>query len=66
VAWDKHGIRQAGFFTTVVCERQQSMTYFVAWEALALARSDGRLFTTAPAWLKVRRRVQRESGPIRP
>ena len=33
--WEKHGIRQAGFFTTLVGESNQELTYFLAWESLA-------------------------------
>ena len=29
--WGKHGIRQAGFFTTMVGESNQRLTYFLAW-----------------------------------
>ena len=33
--WEKHGIKQAGFFTTLVGESNQELTYFLAWESLA-------------------------------
>ena len=33
--WDKHGIKQAGFWTTLVGESNQDLTYFVAWGSLA-------------------------------
>ena len=33
--WDKHGIKQAGFFTTLIGESNQELTYFLAWESLA-------------------------------
>jgi len=33
--WEKHGIRQAGFFTTLIGESNQELTYFLAWESLA-------------------------------
>ena len=33
--WQKHGIKQAGFFTTLVGEHSQHLTYFLAWESLA-------------------------------
>jgi hypothetical protein len=31
--WQKHGIRQAGFFTTLVGASNQEVTYFLAWES---------------------------------
>ena len=33
--WEKHGIKQAGFFTTLVGKSNQELTYFLAWESLA-------------------------------
>ena len=33
--WEKHGIKQAGFFTTLVGESNQELTYLLAWESLA-------------------------------
>jgi len=33
--WDKHGIKQAGFFTTLIGTSNQELTYFVAWDSLA-------------------------------
>jgi hypothetical protein len=33
--WDRHGIKQAGFWTTVVGESASDLTYLVAWESLA-------------------------------
>ena len=52
--WDRHGIRQAGFFTTVVGEHSQRLTYLLAWESLAEREVKWKAFTTDPAWLKVR------------
>jgi hypothetical protein len=61
--WDKHGIRQAGFFTTVVGESSNRLTYLVAWESLAEREAKWKAFTTDPAWLKVRDESERD-GPI--
>ena len=33
--WDKHGIKQAGFWTTLVGESNQELYYLLAWESLA-------------------------------
>ena len=33
--WEKHGIRQAGFFTTVIGQSNQELTYFLNWDSLA-------------------------------
>ncbi len=34
-SWDKHGIRQAGFWTTVIGESDRQLTYMLAWKSLA-------------------------------
>ena len=33
--WDKHGIKQAGFWTVLVGEGSQDLHYLLAWESLA-------------------------------
>ena len=58
--WDRHGIRQAGFFTTVVGESNQRLTYFLAWESLAEREAKWKAFITDPAWLKVRDESERD------
>jgi hypothetical protein len=33
--WDKHGIRQAGFWTVLVGDGNNDLHYLLAWESLA-------------------------------
>src|SRR5947209_17021686 len=33
--WERHGIRQAGFWTTLAGESNYDLTYLLAWESLA-------------------------------
>ncbi|MBY2968006.1 NIPSNAP family protein [Rhizobium leguminosarum] len=58
--WDKHGIRQAGFFTTIVGESSHRLTYLIAWESLADREVKWKAFTTDPAWLKARDESERD------
>ncbi|MDB5530055.1 MAG: hypothetical protein JWR51_3158 [Devosia sp.] len=58
--WDRHGIRQAGFFTTVVGESNQRLTYFLAWESLAEREAKWTAFITDPAWHKARDESERD------
>ncbi len=58
--WDKHGIRQAGFFTTIVGENSQHLTYLIAWESLADNDVKWKAFTTDPAWHKARDESERD------
>jgi hypothetical protein len=61
--WDKHEIRQAGFFTTVVGESNNRLSYFIAWESLAEREAKWAAFVNDPAWHKVRDDSERD-GPI--
>ncbi|WP_442578963.1 NIPSNAP family protein [Mesorhizobium sp. ASY16-5R] len=58
--WDKHGIRQAGFFTTLVGESNQHLTYLLAWESLAERETKWTAFATDPVWLRVRDESERD------
>jgi NIPSNAP len=33
--WEKHGIRQAGFWTTLIGQSSQEITYMLAWDSMA-------------------------------
>jgi hypothetical protein len=61
--WDKHGIRQAGFFTTLIGETNQQLVYFLAWESLAEREKVWETFLADPAWIKARDDSERD-GPI--
>ena len=52
--WDKHGIRQAGFWTTLVGESNQDLTYLLQWESLAEREKKFGAFGSDPDWLKAR------------
>lgn len=58
--WDKHGIRQAGFFTTMVGQNNQRLTYFLAWESLAEREAKWTAFIRDPDWLKARDDSERD------
>jgi len=52
--WEKHGIKQAGFFTTLIGESNQELTYFLAWDSLADRETKWSKFMTDPDWMKAR------------
>jgi len=56
--WAKHGIRQAGFFTTLIGESNQELTYFLAWESLAEREKKWTAFMTDPDWLEARAKTE--------
>jgi hypothetical protein len=61
--WDKHGIKQAGFWTTVIGESNQRLYYLLAWESLAEREQKWNKFGTDPEWLAARAKTE-ENGAI--
>ena len=61
--WEKHGIRQAGFWTTVIGESNQELTYLLAWESLAEREKKWAAFQTDPEWITARDASEKD-GPI--
>jgi hypothetical protein len=61
--WEKHGFRQAGFFTTLVGESNNDLTYLLAWESMAERESKWAVFQADPEWLAARAESEKD-GPI--
>ncbi len=61
--WERHGIRQAGFWTTLVGESASDLTYMLAWESLAEREAKWAAFAADPEWLKARAESEAD-GPI--
>jgi NIPSNAP len=61
--WQKHGIRQAGFWTTMIGESNHELTYFLAWESLAEREQKWSAFISDPEWVKARDESEKD-GPI--
>ena len=52
--WARHGIRQAGFWTTVIGESNQDLTYLLAWDSMAEREAKWGAFQADPEWLQKR------------
>ena len=61
--WERHGIKQAGFFTTLIGESNQELTYFLAWESLADREAKWNAFAADPEWHAKRAETEKD-GPI--
>ena len=61
--WAKHGIKQAGFFTTLIGESNQELTYFLAWDSLADREKKWAVFQSDPDWIAARAKSE-EDGQI--
>ena len=61
--WEKHGIRPIGFWTTLIGNSSNQLTYMLQWESLADREARWTSFLNDPAWRKVRDDSERD-GPI--
>ncbi|MCL2713850.1 MAG: NIPSNAP family protein [Alphaproteobacteria bacterium] len=61
--FEKHGIRQAGFFTTMIGASCQELTYLLAWESLAEREQKWDAFMSDPDWTAARAASEPE-GPL--
>lgn len=61
--WEKHGIRQAGFWTVEVGNSNQDLVYLLAWESLAEREQKWSAFAADPDWLAARAESEKD-GPI--
>ncbi len=58
--WEKHGIRQAGFWTTVVGESNLDLTYLLQWDSMAERETKWTAFQTDPDWLAARAETEKD------
>ena len=56
--WEKHGIRQAGFWTTLIGESNQILYYLLAWESLAEREKKWGAFMVDPEWIAARAKTE--------
>lgn len=59
--WEKYGIKQVGFFTTLVGPNNQSLTYLLQWDSLAEREQKWDAFAADPDWLAARAATEAES-----
>ena len=60
--WEKYGIRQIGFWTTLIGPSNQTLTYMLQWESLAERETKWNAFASDPEWLI--KRAQTEAVAI--
>ena len=61
--WEKHGIKQAGFWTVLIGNGNHDLHYLLAWESLAEREKKWAAFMADPAWISARSDSERD-GPI--
>ena len=60
----KHGIRQVGFWTTLVGESNNDLTYMLAWESMAEREQKWTAFSTDPNWITARNESERDGAIV--
>jgi hypothetical protein len=61
--WERHGIRQAGFWTVTVGGSNHDLIYLLAWESMAEREQKWLAFSSDPEWLQKRGESER-NGPL--
>jgi hypothetical protein len=62
--WDKHGIKQAGFWTTGIGESNQTLYYMLEWESLADREKKWDAFAADPEWHKKRAETEADGAIV--
>jgi hypothetical protein len=62
--WKRHGIRQAGFWTTVVGESNQELTYMLAWESMGEREQKWNAFQSDPEWIAKRAETEKDGAIV--
>lgn len=58
--WERHGIRQAGFWTVLVGDSNQDLYYLLEWESLAEREEKWNAFAADPEWLEKRAETEKD------
>ena len=58
--WEKHGIRQAGFWTTLIGKSSHQITYMLAWESMAEREKRWGAFVADPEWVAVVAKTEKD------
>src|ERR1700747_637419 len=62
--WEKHGIHAIGFWTTLVGESSNQLTYILQWDSLTDLETKWTAFLNDPAWHKVRGEGERDGASV--
>ncbi len=62
--WERHGIRQAGFWTVAIGDSNQDLYYLLAWESLAEREAKWDAFATDPVWLAKRAETEKDGAIV--
>ena len=58
--WERHGIKQAGFWTVLVGDSNQDLYYLLEWESLADREKKWGAFQADPEWHEKRAETEQD------
>jgi hypothetical protein len=61
--WEKHAIKQAGFWTVLVGDSNQALYYLLQWDSMADREKKWNAFQADPNWISARAETEKD-GPI--
>ena len=61
--WQRHGIRQAGFWTVEIGDSNHDLYYLLEWESLAEREQKWGAFISDPDWIAARAETEKD-GPL--
>jgi hypothetical protein len=62
--WERHGIRQAGFWTVEIGPSNQALYYLIAWDSLADREAKWTAFQSDPEWIEKRAETERDGAMV--
>ncbi|WP_158932488.1 NIPSNAP family protein [Acidisphaera sp. S103] len=63
--WEKHGIRQAGFWTTQIGQNSQRLFYLLVWENMDEREKRWERFVADPEWIAILAETERDGELVR-
>jgi hypothetical protein len=62
--WERHGIRQAGFWTTLIGASNMTLYYLLEWESLAERDQKWGAFMADPEWQAKRAETEKDGAIV--
>ncbi len=62
--WQKHGIRQAGFWTVAIGDSNQDLYYLLEWQSLAERETKWNAFQADPEWIAKRAETEKNGAIV--
>lgn len=56
--WERHGIEQVGFWTTLIGTSNNDLTYLIRWKSMADREQRWSAFAADPDWQEARRQSE--------